>query len=36
MNSPQVRTWAKSFAQRLEKESKVKNLDDLAPLIQRA
>lgn len=36
MNSPQVRTWAKAFAQRLEKETKVKNPDDLAPLIQRA
>jgi hypothetical protein len=36
MNSPQVRTWAKAFARRLEKESKVKNPDDLAPIIQRA
>jgi mono/diheme cytochrome c family protein len=36
MNSPQVRAWAKAFAQRLEKETKVKNPDDLTPLIQRA
>jgi hypothetical protein len=36
MNSPQVRTWAKAFAQRLEREAKVNNPDDLAPVIQRA
>ncbi len=36
MNSPQVRTWAQAFAQRLEKETKVKNPDDLTPLVQRA
>ncbi len=36
MNSPQVRTWAAAFARRIEKESKVENPDDLAPIIQRA
>ena len=36
MNSPQVRTWAAAFAQRIEKESKVKKPDDLAPIIHRA